>query len=93
MKKSGARVRSWPAKYRSALKLFAYPGKPEVIGAQSEDATEPRRRCRMQEIQELAQGRVNCIMRMIEGGSASLSGVGKGGSAPLTGTPTAHNGS
>src|SRR5882757_2973545 len=25
-------------------------------------------------------------MRMIEGGSASLSGVGKGGSAPLTGT-------
>jgi hypothetical protein len=43
MKKSGARVRSWAAKYRSALKLFAYLGKPEVIGAQSErrDGTAP----------------------------------------------------
>jgi hypothetical protein len=43
MKKSGARVRSWPAKYRSALKFFAYLGKPEVIDEQSErrDGTAP----------------------------------------------------
>ena len=36
MKKSSACVRSGPATYRSVLKLFAYLGKPEVIGAQSE---------------------------------------------------------